>query len=328
MSAASDQIAAIILDARNTATDKANRAVAYTDAAQLAAQGFTSATLPTPVTAGSFTVPPYTPNMQLGDTFKTDFDSIWAGMEGWARGLMNDYVNTHFPILDPAIQTAENTWLLNVVNSGYLGIPVPVETAIWDRARAKDSLEAVRMEDEAVTQFAARGFSLPPGVLANRLQVAQQEAANKSSTIARDLAIKQTEISIDMTKFAITEMTKLRIGLASALAEYMRAWMTLPTAAAEVAKAKAEMSKYLWDSSANYIHALTGKAALQLEADKANQATALDVGKTNVHAFITEQATRVNAAISAAGAMGQIAAATMAGQNTMAHLGDVNSTIA
>jgi len=56
----------------------------------------------------------------------------------------------------------------------------------------------------------------------------QQVAADKSSTIARDSAIKQMEIAVDMVKFAIGEVSKLRLGIASALADFIRAWWHCP----------------------------------------------------------------------------------------------------
>lgn len=326
MTTANDEVSTLIANAETKANDSLNKAVVYTDTAQLVAQGFSALGPNSVITAESFTVPPYTPNVNIGNDFKSDFDTEWAGFETWTRGLMTDYVDTYFPVLESAILTAENKWLLDVVQTGYVGIPTAIETSIWDRARAKDTQEALRMEDEALNHFSARGFAMPPGVLASRLQVIQQEAANKSSTIARDLAIKQTEISIEMTKFAIGEMIKLRLGIATALAEFMRAWMSLPQTAIEVAKTKAELNKVLWDSSANYIHALVAKANLKLEADKTNLAEKVHSDQIFVNNYLGAQKLRVDAAISAAEEMGRVAAAYANSMNTLGHIGDITTT--
>lgn len=328
MTTANDEVSTLIANAKDKADTALDKAVTYTDTAQLIAQGFSTLGPNDVITAESFVVPPFTPNINLGNDFKSDFDTEWAGFETWTRGLMADYVDTYFPVLESAILTAENQWLLDVVQTGYLGIPVAVETSIWDRARAKDTQEALRMEDEALNQFSARGFALPPGVLANRLQLVQQEAANKSSTIARDLAIKQTELSIEMTKFAIGEMIKLRLGIATALAEFMRAWMSLPLAAADIAKTKAELNKTLWDSSANYIHALVAKANLKLEADKTNLAEKVHSDQIFIENYLGAQKLRVDAAVSAAAEMGQVASAYANSMNTLGHIGDITTTAA
>jgi hypothetical protein len=325
---ANDEVSTLIANAETKADNALSQAVTYTNTAQLVAQGFSSLGPNAVITAESFTVPPYTPNINIANDFHSDFDTEWAGFESWVRGLMADYVDTYFPTLESDILTAENTWLVNVVNNGYLGIPVAVEDGMWNRARAKDTLEGLRMEDEALNQFSARGFALPPGVLANRLQITQQEAANKSSTIARDLAIKQTEISIEITKFAIEEMVKMRLGIASSLAEFMRAWMSLPQMAIDVAKTKAELNKILWDSSANYIHALVAKANLKLDADKTNLVEKVHSDQIFIQNYLGAQKLRVDAAIQAAEEMGRVASAYANSMNTLGHIGDITTTAA
>lgn len=328
MTTANDEVTAIIANALAKSDDALSKVVDYTRTAQTVAQGFTSFNPNNIVIPEAFSVPPFVPNQNLATQYGADFDLIWSDMEGWTKELMANYVDSHFPVSDPAIETSQNVWLLDVVNNGYLGIPVNIEIAMWDRARSKDTLEATRMEEEASSQMSARGFSAPPGVLFGRLQLVQQEAANKSSTIARDLAIKQTEISIDMTKFAVQEMTKLRLGIAAALADYLRAWMTLPAAAAEIAKAKAELSRTLWDSSANYIQALVSKANLKLEADKSNLNAKVTLDKISVDNFLGSQKLRVDTAVSAADALGKVAAAYANSMNTLGHIGDITNTTA
>lgn len=326
MTTAGDTVVTLTNNAVARGNESLATAKTYSDAAQTAALSYINFNALPVIVKEPITVPPFNPNVNLSATYKTDFDTIWAGMEAWVRGLMADYLNTYFPTLNPAIGTSEDAWLLSVVNNGYLGFPVAVETALWDRARARDTLEALRMEEEAVMQMAARGFSLPPGVLAYRLQAVQQEAANKSSTIARDIAIKQAEIAIDMSKFAIGEMTKLRLGIAQALADFIRAWMALPGAAADVAKVKAELQRATWESSAGYLNALVNKARLTFDVDAANVGSQATVDKLSLDAFNNSLQTRVSAAVHSAEQMGRSAAAYASSQNSLAHIGDLTNT--
>lgn len=270
------------------------------------------------------TPPPFTPTIDLAATFKSDYDSNLASLETWVRGLMTDWMNTYFPTLNPALGVAEDSWLLNVVNNGYSGIPAALELAIWERARAKEMVEAVRLEEEAMMQFSSRGFSMPPGILAGRVLQVQQEAANKSATIARDLAIKQIEIAVDMVKFAIGEITKLRLGIAQALADYIRAWMALPQAASDIAKAKAEMQRVLWNSSADYIRAQVSIAQLDLEAKKSNQANWLRASEINANLDNDKLTREVNTAVAAAQMLGVQASAARGAQNTL--VGSISTT--
>lgn len=308
--------------ADEVADDATEELKSYLDAAQQAAGSYSNTGVIPDVDAPVVAVPPFSPNTQLSSTFQSDFDTTWADLETWVRGLMTDWMNTYFPTIDPQLGVAEDSWLLDVVQNGYSGIPPALEQAIWDRARAKELLEAVRMEEEANAQFASRGFAMPPGVLANRVLQIQQEAANKSSTIARDAAIKQIEIAIEMTKVAITEITKLRLGIANALADYIRAWMALPAAAAEIAKAKTELDRFLWDSTAAYINAQVNVANLSLDADKFNATKSLDQQKLDITTWADQNKLRVDTALQAAKSMGELASSTRASQNTLVSIAD------
>lgn len=313
MATANEQIA----DARAAATAAQAQAVTYAQNAQTAAMGYTQTGPVDDVVAQVIIPPPFDPSIHLGAEFQSTFDTTWVELETWLRGLMSDWLNTYFPTIDPLLGPAEDSWLLNVVNNGYSGIPPALERAIWERARGKEMIEAVRLENEAVSQFAARGFALPAGVLADRVLQIQQDAANKSATIARELAIKQIEIAVDMAKLAITEITKLRLGIAQALADYIRAWMAIPQAAADIAKAKAQMNQILWQSSADYIRAQVSIAQLDLDAQKMNVATNVELQKTSMSSFDAGLGRRVQAALGAATVMGNSAAASLGAQNTL-----------
>lgn len=270
------------------------------------------------------TPPPFTPSIDLSATFKSDYDANLTELETWVRGLMTDWMNTYFPTLDQNLITAEDSWLLDVVNNGYSGIPATLENAIWERARSKEMVEAARLEEEATMQFSTRGFSMPPGALAGRVLQVQQEAANKSATIARDLAIKQIEVAVDMVKFAIGEITKLRLGIAQALADFIRAWMALPQAAADIAKAKAEMQRVLWNSSADYMRAQVAIAQLDLDAKKSNQANWLKASEINAQLDDQKLSRQVNAAVAAAQMLGAQASAARGAQNSL--VGSISTT--
>lgn len=306
-----------IQDSRIAAEDAQNKAVSYTDSAQTAAQGYATTGPVAHVVAPTINVPPFDPSIRLADTFKSDFNTQWADMETWVRSLMNDWINTYFPQFDQTLGTSEDAWLKQVIDSGYSGIPIALENSIWSRARSKEMVEAIRLEEEAFTQFAARGFSMPPGALADRVLQVQQDATNKSSTIARDLAIKQMDIAVDMTKLAITEVTKLRLGMAQALGDFIRAWLTIPQVAADVAKSKAQMQQILWQSSADYIRALVAVGSLDLDAQKVNVGTNIEMQKLDISAFNDSIDRRVRAAIEAATVMGQSASAALGAQNTL-----------
>lgn len=303
-----------------------SKAVTYTDRAITTSQGQATTGAGLTVVAPTVTPPPFDPSVPLADQYQTTFDAEWVGLETWMRASMADWMNTYFPTINQAMGAAVDSWMLNVLNNGYSGIPAALEQVIWDRARSKDSIEAVRLEEEALEQFSSRGFSMPPGVLAASVLKVQQDAANKSSTIARDLAIKQIETAIDMVKFSASEINKLRVGIAGALADYMRAWMSMPQLASDVAKTKAQMQQLLWDASANYMRSQVDIAKLSLDAQVANADNNVDLQRLTIEAFYRSIDNQVKAAVEAADTMGRSAAAARGAQNTL--VGDILTTAA
>jgi len=311
--ALSDQLAA----AEATAVRAEDKLTSLISTANTVAQGYSTVGDGITVTAPTIANIPFDPTIHLGNTFLSDYNSEWTGMETWVRGLMGDYLNTHFPILNPALGIAEDSWLLNVINNGYAGIPAAIETAIWNRARSRDAEEALRLETEAVESWAARGFMLPPGMLIHRVQQVQQEVANKASVTAREIAIKQVDISIDMIKTAISQVSQLRTGMASALADFIRAFTSLPDSAARIAEAKAKMQQVVWESSSSYLRTQADIARLSLDAQKANAGTNLSLQKMSIDASEGSINRQVEAALTSASKLGEVAAAARAAQNTL-----------
>jgi hypothetical protein len=315
-------------NAKSVAESATDGVTSYTQNAVTASQNYAvMGEVPQPeITFADFAIPPYNPDVDLAAQYQLTFDTEWLNLENWVRGLMTDWMNTYFPKIDPCIQPSEDSWLCSVVNDGYIGIPFAVEDQLWERGRAKQLLEANRMESEALDTWAAKGFSLPPGVLLARQLEVQAAAQDKASEYARDVAIKQVEISIEVTKFAIGEMTKLRLGIAQALADYIKAWMTLPIAAADIAKAKSEMQRYLWDSVSDYIRALVAKAQLEIETTSKNAELNFKAQEVDVNSFNARNQRIVEASMKAAEQLANMASAAINAQQTLANVGDASAT--
>lgn len=92
-----------------------------------------------------------------------------------------------------ALLTALQSKLATRLNGGT-GLDPTVEQAIWDRARDREAATAQGNIDEVQRTADALGFQLPSGVVAARIREAQAEYYDKTSTISRDIAIKQAEL--------------------------------------------------------------------------------------------------------------------------------------
>jgi hypothetical protein len=108
--------------------------------------------------------------------------------------------------------------LQEVITDGATGLDPVVEQAIWDRARGRQELENIRMYNEAEQYFSSRGFVLPTGALANRLQEISIEVARNNANLNNDILTKQAELAQTNFQFAaekgaavVVQLTELSI---------------------------------------------------------------------------------------------------------------------
>ena len=249
--------------------------------------------------------PAFKPNVDLSVEMTTAFANAFGDFhENMTNGLA-DYLARFLP---ECVTTHTDDWICNTILTGGDGVPPDIEAAIWQRARARDTQEAARMTQEALSQFSSRGFSLPSGALAARVLEVQQEAANKGSTLSRDQAIKSFDVQLDLLKLAITEGVKVRIGMMGSLGEYMRAWLAPQTNAIDYANRLADAKAKLWASTSDYYRAMIQEADLGLKSTQI-EATSYDTNLRGRLQITSEHnSATVNAALKAAEIMGSMAA--------------------
>lgn len=88
---------------------------------------------------------------------------------------------------------------------GGTGLPAAAEAAIWDRGRSREARLSAANEAEIMRQSEAFGFHLPTGALAHQLRAAQQDGYDKSSSLSRDIMVKQAEMELENIKQTITQ---------------------------------------------------------------------------------------------------------------------------
>lgn len=249
--------------------------------------------------------PAFKPNVDLSVEMKANFADYFSDFHEDMLAGLADYIARFMPT---CITSHTDDWICDTILTGGEGIPPDIEAALWQRARARESLEASKMSQEALNQFASRGFSLPSGALAARLLEVQQEASNKSSTLSRDQAIKTLEVHIDLLKLAITEGVKVRLNALGSLSEYLRAWTTPQATAAEYSNRLADAKAKLWSSTSDYYRAMVAEADLGLKSTQI-EATSFDTNLRGQFQIVSQlnEAT-VNAALKAAEIMGSMAA--------------------
>jgi hypothetical protein len=95
------------------------------------------------------------------------------------------------------------TKISEIMTAGATGLDPTVEAAIWARARSRQDVENVRQYTEAETFFANRGYVLPPGALAARLNEINIEIVRNNSYLNNDITVEQARLAQANLQFAI-----------------------------------------------------------------------------------------------------------------------------
>lgn len=94
---------------------------------------------------------------------------------------------------------------VSAMMEGGTGLPVPVENALFARARERDSAETTRQLQEVTDAWASRGFSLPQGVLIKQQDTIREQGRLKSAELNRDIMIEAAKWEIENIRFAVQQ---------------------------------------------------------------------------------------------------------------------------
>jgi hypothetical protein len=93
--------------------------------------------------------------------------------------------------------------IINDLQTGATGLDATVEQEIFDRARARQTIEFNKTQTEIEDYFAARGFELPPGAMAGRLQEQASEQARNLLDLNGKIMIEQAELAQKNSQFIL-----------------------------------------------------------------------------------------------------------------------------
>lgn len=158
----------------------------------------------------------------LRSLYENDRMEMLAALKASFVEFMDDYFPTG------AYFEKATDWLERALDAQGTGIPMIVEEAMWERDRARLGKEAYRAEDEAMTTWSSRGYTLPPGALVHGVHMIRSGLSNALSQQSRDIAIKVTDVHIENAKFAVQQAVAVRAQAMSSAIEYIKALMVSP----------------------------------------------------------------------------------------------------
>lgn len=138
------------------------------------------------------------------------------------------------------------------ITTGGTGLNPDVEQALWDRERNREDQAALKAKDEIRSEFANRGFPLPPGVAYQKALEVSVGTQNKIISLGRDIAIKQAELEQENVKHALSETVRLEGVL-------VNNWN-------DIMQRKFEVARYTQEVAINIFNAQLGLYNAQLSA--------------------------------------------------------------
>ena len=170
----------------------------------------------------------------LGGTFRTAYSDMSNTMLTEVNGRLDAYLTKINPRYTAQMERIEDQ--LTKYLDGGTGLKPTVEDAIYARAQSKNDLEAKRVQDAAFADNAARGFTLPSGVMVSAMARARQEAANNNAKAANEIAIAQAEMEQKNLQFAVSTSLELRKTAIASVLSYMQNVTSLNGMALDYAK--------------------------------------------------------------------------------------------
>ncbi len=245
-------------------------------------------------------------------TFEAQRDKVIAMLSDELEGFFAKY----YPLASDAFDEATN-WLVNSITLGGTGIDPAIEAQIWQRDRDRVTVEGLKAEAQTLSEFSGRGFSIPPGAAAARLnsiKTAQLEALQASS---RDAAIKQADMTVENLRFAVENAIKSRMAAMQAAADYIRSLMSGTDTAARVASINSDAKARMMGATSDLYRARLARDELAMKIPLSNQDASLKVQGMNIDGYGKAAGTAASAAIADAEAYARSAVGALSGINAI-----------
>lgn len=265
------------------------------------------------------------PNVYIPTTAE-ETDPFWryetekTNLTQWLADLFTNFFVTYYPLASDAFDEAM-AWTVNTITNGGTGIPAAVEDQIWQRSRDRIQRSSTQAQNSAYADFAARGFSLPPGALAAQLDGLRAEGIMKLSEASRDTAIKQIEVEIDNIKFAVKLAIDTRLKAIEVAADYIKAMALGPEIAAKLVDKTQDAQARLIAATADYYRARLSRDELSYKAWATLMEQKGKDGSVNINGWNQGIDAKVRAAIGAADAYGKTAQAALQSLTSIVSVG-------
>ena len=131
-------------------------------------------------------------------------DFTAAAPDGSGLQVPDVFLNWQEPEYEPLL-LSELTAQIRKWLGGGTGLPPAVENALFARAHERISSEGRRQEQAAITTWAARGFTMPPGMLQAQIEQVREQNRTQVAELNRDILEKAAQWEIENLRQAVSQ---------------------------------------------------------------------------------------------------------------------------
>lgn len=208
------------------------------------------------------------------------FDEAAPTFDATRPDLGIDYQEVAY---DSVLLEAIKAKLLTMLQTG-LWLDDATTQAMYDRARAREDINATKAYNEVLTSFASKGFSQPSGVLAKELAAARETNQLALSNINRELMIKEMESRLEAVKLALAQGVDLEKALLQAHDSMLRRTLEAQKAQLDAAVQTYNMFVAEYDVKAKIFNT----RMLAWEAETKYEIQRIEARKAEVEAYKAE----------------------------------------
>lgn len=224
------------------------------------------------ITEPAVTIPTDVTVTEVYDQWKTQYLELAT----WLDGKFTTFRSTYFPD-ENAAYTACEDWLQAAIANPEAGLPPTVAAQIWGDDAARILSDKTRAQDTVIVQFASRRFPLPPDAAASAVLQIEQKAQDEMAESSRKVAI----MSVEMQKFNVESLLKLRDLAMRDAVEYIKALVSAPEMTSRLSNIGYDAQSKLISSVSSFYGARTEAAKVMSAVAQYNNSTALEAAVKN-----------------------------------------------
>lgn len=262
--------------------------------------------------------------VDLRADFNSEYDALISQLQTRIPNEFNNFLSQNFPNNTNAWNQMES-FLLDSLTNGTIGLPKEVEQMEWDQARERDIFDGKRAEKLALRSASKRGTSyLQPTINWTILQAKNDSIRNQSGT-NRQIAIDSAKLRIDFIKTTIGSIVETqRIAIDSTL-NYLQQVLSSYNLADSKARDYTSAYTQLYQALNSYYDAVARLAQIKFEAKKEVYDNRFNYYHENLNYINQSRDRNSRIALQSAQIVGQEASSAFSGLNVLAGYGNITN---